>query len=67
MLLKWQKWVEIWPVTLAHRPETDEVLQRRQRYEDAVDECIGEEQDEELVVGETHAVVHPGDQSITNH
>ena len=54
-------------MTLAHRPETDEVLQRRQRYEDAVDECIGEEQDEELVVGETHAVVHPGDQSITNH
>jgi len=43
----------------AHRPETDEILQRRERHKDAVEKGVGEKQQEELVVGETYTVVHP--------
>jgi len=34
-------------------------LQRREGHVDAVDEGVGEEQEEELVVGETDTIVHP--------
>lgn len=47
-------------VAVTHaRPETDEILQRREGHVDAVDEGVGEEQEEELVVGETDTIVHP--------
>jgi len=48
-----------------HRPKTDEVLQWRERHKDAVDEGVGEKQQEELVVGETYTVVYPDNTVIT--
>ena len=46
-------------------PELDEELQRRGGYEDTVEERVREEEDEELVVGETDAVVDPENMSNT--
>lgn len=42
-----------------HCPELDEVLQHGGSDEEAVEQRVRQEQDEELVIGETHAVVHP--------
>lgn len=42
-----------------HPPELNEERQGWERYEDAVDECISEEKNEELVVGKSYAVVDP--------
>lgn len=44
-----------------HRPELDEVLQHGGGNEQAVHQRVGQEEDEELVVGEAHAVVDPGE------
>lgn len=44
-----------------HCPEFYEVLQHGGRDEQTVHQRVGQEEDEKLVVGETHAVVHPGD------
>lgn len=44
-----------------HCPEFYEVLQHGGRDEQTVHKRVGQEEDEELVVGETHTVVHPGD------
>lgn len=43
-----------------HCPEFDEVLQHGGGDEQAVHQRVGQEEDEELVVGEAHAVVDPG-------
>lgn len=43
-----------------YQPKLDEVLQIRGRDEEAVEQRVREEQHEVLVVGESHAVVHPG-------
>lgn len=43
-----------------HCPELDEVLQHGGGDEQAVHQRVGQEEDEELVVGEAHAVVDPG-------
>ena len=41
------------------RPELEEVLERGERAVGAVEEGVEQEEDEELVVHEGHAVVHP--------
>ena len=42
-----------------HHPEFDKVLKDGGSNEDAVEHGVGEEQQEEFVVGEAHAVVDP--------
>lgn len=49
------------PADGTHRPELYEILQHGGRNEQTVHQRVGQEQDEELVVGEAHAVVHPAD------
>lgn len=44
---------------ITHCPELDEVLQHRGSDEQAVEQRVRQEQDEELVIGETYTVVHP--------
>lgn len=44
-----------------HCPELYEVLEDRSCDEQTVDKRVSQEQDEELVVGETHTVIHPMD------
>lgn len=44
-----------------HCPEFYEVLQHGGRDEQTVHQRVGQEEDEKLVVGETHTVVHPED------
>ena len=44
---------------VTHSPECDEILEGGGEDEDAVDHGVEEEEDEELVVREAHAVVHP--------
>lgn len=48
-----------WGEEITHCPELDEVLQHGGSDEQAVQQWVGQEQDEELVVGETDTVVHP--------
>lgn len=47
-----------------HRPEFDEILQHGGGDEQAVEQRVGQEEDEKLVVGESHTVVHPGDRTV---
>lgn len=47
-----------------HRPELDEILQHGGCDEQTVHQRVGEEEDEKLVIGESHAVVHPGDAQL---
>lgn len=47
-----------------HRPEFDEILQHGGCDEQTVHQRVGKEEDEELVIGESHAVVHPGDAQL---
>ena len=42
------------------RPEPEEILERGEGHEHAVEEAVQEEQDEELVVVEGDTVVDPG-------
>lgn len=42
-----------------YRPELDEILDHRGPDDQTVERGVGQEQDEELVVGEPHTVVHP--------
>lgn len=44
---------------ITHCPELDEVLQHGGSDEQAVQQRVGQEQDEELVIGETDTVVYP--------
>lgn len=54
--------VEVDPnCVITHGPELDEILQHGGCDEQAVKQRVGQEEDEELVVGEAHAVVHPGE------
>lgn len=43
-----------------HHPKFNEVLEIRSSYEKTVEQRISQELHEELVVGESHTVVHPG-------
>lgn len=52
--------------SFTHGPELYEILQNRGRDEQTVDQRVGQEEDEELVVGEADAVVHPVDTKRSN-
>ena len=43
-----------------HCPELDEILQHSGSDEHTVNHGVGQEQDEVFIIGEAHAVVHPG-------
>lgn len=45
---------------VTHCPELYEILQHGGCDEQTVHQRVGQEEDEELVVGESYAVVHPG-------
>lgn len=47
--------------TVTHCPELYEILQNCGSNEQTVHQRVGQEEDEELVVGESDAVVHPAD------
>lgn len=51
--------LRVWTSGTYH-PKLDEVLQICGRDEEAVEQRVRKEQHEVLVVGESHAVVHPG-------
>lgn len=42
-----------------HCPELDEILEHGGSNEQTVQQWVGQEEDEELVVGKAHTVVHP--------
>lgn len=48
-----------------HHPKFNEVLEIRSSYEKTVEQRISQELHEELVVGESHTVVHPGTRKRT--
>ena len=50
-------------------PELDKVLQHCASDEQAVDHGVAQEQNEELVVGEAHTVIYPGEiwQGVREH
>lgn len=52
-------WGGCWGGT--HRPELNEILQHSGGDEEAVHKRIRQKKDEELVVGETHTIVDPGE------
>lgn len=47
-----------------HCPEFDEILQHGGCDEQTVHQRVGQEEDEELVIGEAHTVVDPGDAQL---
>lgn len=49
-----------------HHPEFEKILKDRRCDEYAVEYGVREEEQEELVVGEAHTVVHPETKTVTN-
>lgn len=47
-----------------HCPELDEILQHGGGDEQTVHQRVGQEEDEKLVIGEPHTVVHPVDAQL---